>query len=86
MTMINNKKGFGNIWFITLLGFIYFVLLYWSNVGWGYIGYRKYHQGPVAFYRVFGSVNYGYTNHKKSTKGGSIGKRSYRGGGLRGGK
>ena len=64
-----------------ILGLIYLVLLGYARNGYGYMGYGGYHSGPSFWY--FGGPRI-YTN--RSTRGGSLGGMSTRGGGPGSGK
>ncbi len=75
------KSGFATITLLVILGVVYFSLFLFASRGWGYMGYRGYHYGPSWWY--FGGPRYYYGN---SIRHGSMGGRSHRGGGMRGGK
>lgn len=77
-----NNKGFSHWPLVLVLGLTYFFLFSFGRSGWGYMGYRGYHYGPSFFY--FGGPRYYYG--PSSFRHGSPVRRSYRGGGLRGGK
>ena len=77
-----NNNGFINIAIIIFLVAIYFVLFMFGTRGYGYMGYYGYRRGP-SFWYMGSSSRYYYGD---SVRHGSYGRRSYRGGGMRGGK
>ena len=79
--MLGNDRGFSTILLLIILAVIYIVLFSWSSRGWGYMGYRGYRYGPSFWYWGGPSYHYG-----ESVRTGSPGRRTYQGGGLRGGK
>ncbi len=81
MKLLNNERGSGFVVLLAIMGMLYFVLFSWGSRGWGYMGYRGYHYGPSWLY--WGGPRYHYGGNVKN---GSLGGRSHRGGGIRGGK
>ena len=77
---MHNQRGIVYIGLIVVLVLVYFFLFSLARGGWGYMGYRGYGYGPSWWYWGGPSYHYG------DLRDGSIGGRSHRGGGLRGGK
>ena len=82
MKLFNNERGSAG--FVVLIGImvvLYLLLFNFGSRGWGYMGYRGYSYGPSWWY--WGGPRYHYGG---SVRNGSLGGRSHRGGGFRGGK